>query len=255
MNDIHLTILTGAGISAESGIQTFRDAKTGLWENHKVEDVATPEAFDRDPALVHRFYNERRVLLDTVEPNAAHYALVKLEKFWTENDIGGFLLITQNIDDLHERAGSKNILHMHGELMKIRCMECNTVSEFNEDSSTMSVCPSCSVIGELRPHVVWFGEFPLYLEAIEQVLDATHHYIAIGTSGAVMPASLFAKVVSCNGKYSGQFGEIVEITKESTTVDGFTMRIEGNATEAVPDYVDVLIDVVEQDVMKIEKDK
>ena len=245
--NINLTILTGAGISAESGIPTFRDAKTGLWENHKIEDVATPEAFDKDPELVHRFYNERRAMLPSVKPNAAHYALAKLEKFWTENDIGGFLLITQNIDDLHERAGSKNIAHMHGELMKIRCTGCDTVNNFSGSSSIEDICPSCSAVGKLRPHVVWFGEMPLYLDAIEQVLDLTHHYIAIGTSGTVMPASLFAKVVSLNGQYAGEFGEIVEITKETTDIDGFTMHLEGNATEIVPDYIDVLISIVEEE--------
>ena len=159
--DVNLTILTGAGISAESGIQTFRDAKTGLWENHKVEDVATPEAFSRDPELVHRFYNQRRAVLDTVEPNDAHYALAKLEKFWFENDIGGFLLITQNIDNLHERAGSKNVAHMHGELMKIRCTKCNNVNDFSGDSGVEDICSTCSESGGLRPHVVWFGEMPL----------------------------------------------------------------------------------------------
>jgi NAD-dependent deacetylase len=244
--DINLTILTGAGISAESGIPTFRDAKTGLWENHKVEDVATPEAYIKDPALVHRFYNERRMSLLEVEPNAAHYALARLEKYWTENDIGGFLLITQNIDDLHERAGSKNIAHIHGELMKIRCTKCNEVSKFSGYSQPEHICPACFLCDGLRPHVVWFGEMPLYLDAVEKVLDMTDHYIAVGTSGSVMPASLFAECVSRNGRYSGQFGEIVEITKEITNTPGFTIRVEGNATEAVPNYVEILIDTIAQ---------
>lgn len=255
MVDINLTILTGAGISAESGIPTFRDSKTGLWENHKVEDVATPEAFDRDPALVHRFYNERRAGVITAEPNAAHHALVKLEEFWTENDIGGFLLITQNIDDLHERAGSKNVAHMHGELMKIRCTGCNAVNDFRGDSHVNHLCATCFDTGKLRPHVVWFGEMPLYLDAIEKVLDRTDHYIAIGTSGQVMPAGLFAHAVSTNGRYSGQFGEIVEITKDSTEVPGFTIHIEGDATESVPQYVDVLIEIVEQELNEEETEK
>lgn len=246
--DINLTILTGAGISAESGIPTFRDSKTGLWENHKVEDVATPEAFDRDPDLVHRFYNQRRAAIQKAKPNDAHYALAKLEKYWTDNDIGGFLLITQNIDDLHERAGSKNVAHMHGEARKIRCTKCNDISDFKgAPCLAVHICGACMNIGGLRPHIVWFGEMPLYLDSIEKVLDMTDHYIAIGTSGTVMPASLFAECVSRNGRYSGQYGEIVEITKETTYNSAFTMHIMGNATESVPDYVDSLIETIEDE--------
>ena len=246
MDSINLTILTGAGISAESGIPTFRDSKTGLWENHKVEDVATPAAFARDPGLVHRFYNQRRAVLDTVEPNAAHYALAKLEKYWTEKDIGGFLLITQNIDDLHERAGSKNIAHMHGEARKIRCTNCGDITNFGGANCLPEhICGACMFVGSLRPHVVWFGEMPLYLDAIEKVLDRTHHYIAIGTSGTVMPASLFAECVTTNGMYS-ELNEIVEITKESTSNRAFTIQINEKATIAVPEYVDLLIEQVEE---------
>jgi len=243
MENINLTILTGAGISAESGIQTFRDAKTGLWENHSVEDVATPQGYEKDPALVQRFYNERRAQLKTVAPNAAHEALVKLEDFWFEHDIGGFLLITQNIDDLHERAGSMNVCHMHGELKKMRCVRCKEVTHIEDDIDLNEVCPSCRSVGTMRPHVVWFGEMPLYLDQIEIVLDHTNHYMAIGTSGNVMPASTFAEAISWNG-FDGEFDERVEITLEMTGTPGFTNVIEGKATVEVVAYVDSLIERV-----------
>lgn len=242
---LNLTILTGAGISAESGIPTFRDSITGLWENYKVEDVATPEAFQRDPDLVHRFYNERRAKLTDVEPNAAHFALAELEKFWLDNKIGRFLLITQNIDNLHERAGSQFVQHMHGELMKLRCDICHEVSDFSGDSSIETECPVCEIKGSMRPHVVWFGEMPLYMDFLEHALLKTDHFIAIGTSGTVMPASLFADWVASNGRYS-DLNEIVEITKELSGNNAFTITVEGNATEAVPEYTNVLMETLKE---------
>ena len=236
--ELNLTILTGAGISAESGIPTFRDAETGLWENYKIDEVATPEAFEANPDLVHRFYNERRAQLSMVEPNAAHYALADLQKFWMDK-LGTFFLITQNIDNLHERSGSTNVYHMHGELMKLRCTICKEAREFSDESSVKSVCPVCGNEGHMRPHVVWFGEMPLYMDFIEAKLLKTDHYIAVGTSGTVMPASLFADWVARNGRYS-DLNEIVEITKESSDNNAFTINIEGNATESVPAYVESL---------------
>lgn len=235
----NLTILTGAGISAESGIPTFRDMKTGLWENHSVDDVATPQGFEKDPALVNQFYNERRAVLPTVLPNKGHEALVELEEFWTVNDIGGFLLITQNIDDLHERAGSKNVCHMHGELLKKKCHECGEVTSIaaTEQIEPKDWCPSCKAFGSMRPDVVWFGEMPLWLDQIEQVLDRTNLYAAIGTSGNVMPASLYAECVARNNFDS----YCTEITMEPTDVSGFDKRIDGKATESVPEFVDALI--------------
>src|SRR5690554_3439723 len=164
-----LVILTGAGISAESGIKTFR-AADGLWENHRVEDVATPEGFAANPVLVHDFYNKRRAqLLDpAVQPNAAHRALARLEAEFP----GEVLLVTQNIDDLHERAGSRQVLHMHGELLKIRCAATGEVFPVRDPVSLENLCPCCEQPGRLRPHVVWFGEMPLEMDRIYQALDA-----------------------------------------------------------------------------------
>ena len=153
----NIVVLTGAGISAESGIRTFR-AADGLWEEHRVEDVATPEAFERDPELVQRFYNERRAqLLDGIEPNAGHKALADFEKAHT----GDFTLITQNIDNLHEQAGSENLLHMHGELLKVRCRHTQKLYPCREAVDNQRPCPCCGSSGALRPHVVWVGEMQL----------------------------------------------------------------------------------------------
>lgn len=185
-----IVILTGAGISAESGVRTFR-ASDGLWEEHRIEDVATPEAFARDPILVHRFYNlRRRQLFDkTVEPNAAHRALAKLEAGWE----GDFLLVTQNVDDLHERAGSKKLLHMHGELLKIFCAKCGHKTEWIKDLSLDEVCARCAQAGALRPDIVWFGEIPYEMDRISQALQSADLFISIGTSGNVYPAAGFAR--------------------------------------------------------------
>jgi len=160
-SDASIVILTGAGISAESGLATFR-ASDGLWEQHRIEDVATPEGFVRDPALVHRFYNERRRQLQTVEPNAAHLALAEREKKWE----GPVLLVTQNVDDLHERSGSHRLIHMHGELKKARCLYCGSVHAWDGDTGPESPCPACGKAPALRPHIVWFGEMPLFMETI-----------------------------------------------------------------------------------------
>ncbi|EKT63994.1 NAD-dependent deacetylase, partial [Providencia burhodogranariea DSM 19968] len=158
MNKMNVVVLTGAGISAESGIQTFRSSD-GLWEEHRVEDVATPEGFARNPQLVQRFYNERRHQLqqDNIQPNPAHFALAKLEELLGDN----FLLVTQNIDNLHERAGSKRVVHMHGELLKVRCSWSNQVLEWTGDLSPDERCHCCQFPQPLRPHIVWFGEMPL----------------------------------------------------------------------------------------------
>jgi len=180
--DTHVVILTGAGISAESGLATFR-GQGGLWEGHRVEEVASPRAFSRDPRCVWRFYNARRTALKAVEPNAAHRALVSLERYIKD---GNFTLITQNVDDLHQRAGSRNILPMHGELVKIRCTECNHLEENRDDLDDF---PRCSCGALLRPHIVWFGEMPFYMETIASRMRELDVFIAIGTSGAVYPAA------------------------------------------------------------------
>jgi NAD-dependent deacetylase len=192
MKPPNIVILTGAGISKESGLHTFRDGD-GLWAKHRIEDVATPEAFARNPALVQGFYNARRAQLrdPTVQPNAAHRALAELEANWP----GSFLLVTQNIDDLHDRAGSRRLIHMHGELMKARCLRCGAVSEAGGDLSPETPCPACEAAGGMRPHVVWFGEMPLEMDRIAAALDACDLFVSIGTSGAVYPAAGFVQEV------------------------------------------------------------
>jgi len=183
-----IVVLTGAGISAESGLATFR-GEDGLWEGHRVEDVATPEAFARDPALVHKFYNARRAQLAEVEPNAAHCALARLEAEWP----GDFLLVTQNVDNLHERAGSKRLIHMHGENSKAWCLACDRRSLWSTPMSEESSCPECRTVGALRPDIVWFGEMPYDMDRIEEALRGCDLFVSIGTSGAVYPAAGFVQ--------------------------------------------------------------
>lgn len=185
-----IVILTGAGISAESGIRTFRD-HNGLWENHRIEDVATPEAFARNPSLVHQFYNQRRrQLMDPqIQPNEAHKALARLEQEWE----GEFLLVTQNVDNLHERAGSKKLLHMHGELQKIFCLHCDERFVWDQDLSTTEACPNCQKTQVLRPDIVWFGEIPYHMEVIQESLEKCEIFLSIGTSGKVYPAAGFVQ--------------------------------------------------------------
>lgn len=185
-----IVILTGAGISAESGIRTFRDSK-GLWENHRIEDVASPEGFARNPSLVYDFYNQRRRQLReaAVQPNAAHVALSRLEQEWE----GEFLLVTQNVDDLHERAGSRSLLHMHGQLKSALCRACGSRMEWEEDLCDASRCRECGSKASLRPDIVWFGEMPYEMERIIEALNRCRIFISIGTSGVVYPAAGFAR--------------------------------------------------------------
>jgi len=228
--DTSIVILTGAGISAESGLRTFRDAG-GLWESHRVEEVATPEAFARDPKLVHRFYNERRRQLKTVEPNAAHLALARLE----QQCPGKVLVVTQNVDDLHERAGTQNLVHMHGELNKVRCRSCHCIHVWMDDLFVDTPCPSCGRKKVLRPHIVWFGEMPFELGRIHQALAGCGLFLAIGTSGIVYPAARFIEEVS-------PFAYTAELNLEpSQTASGFFEQRHGKATELVPALVDELL--------------
>lgn len=203
-----IVILTGAGVSAESGIQTFR-AADGLWEEHRVEDVASPEGFAANPELVQSFYNERRrhLLHRETKPNAAHKAIAKLEQKFK----GEVLVVTQNVDDLHERAGSKNVIHMHGELLKARCEYCNTVIEMRGDMSVNDRCAQCD--GRMRPHIVWFGEMPIRMEKIVTALELCDLFAAIGTSGNVYPAAGFVKVARGVGAHT------VEINLEASEVN------------------------------------
>lgn len=225
-----IVILTGAGISAESGISTFRDAG-GLWENHPIEEVATPEGFARNPALVHRFYNLRRLALKDVSPNPAHVALAKLET--TLKDKGSHLtLVTQNVDNLHEASGSQSVLHMHGELTSIRCTSCGTRSWFEGETSVNMPCPHCNAT-TLRPDIVWFGEMPFFMDEIERALDACDLFVSIGTSGAVYPAAGFVHMARGLGKAT------LEINLEPS--DGSHIFDEtrlGKAGELVPIWVE-----------------
>ncbi len=228
-----LVVLTGAGISRESGIPTFRDAD-GLWAQVDLEDVATPEAFARDPERVLEFYNARRraLLSSDIAPNAAHIALARLEESWP----GDFLLITQNIDDLHERAGSKRLLHMHGELLKARCTICEAVHPWPKDITLADTCPACGR-GPLRPHVVWFGEIPLHMEEITQALQACDIFVSVGTSGTVWPAAGFVAEVAHR-----THTRRVELNLEPSEQNAlFTEHHHGPATRIVPAFVDALL--------------
>lgn len=234
MNHYHnIVILTGAGISAESGIQTFR-ASDGLWHNHRIEDVATPQGFAKNPALVHEFYNtRRRQLLDpAVQPNAAHLALARLER----EHSGSVLLVTQNVDNLHERAGSDNLLHMHGELNKIRCNHCGRGYSCMEDIGAHTVCKSCGKSAGMRPHIVWFGEMPLYMRNIETALLNCDLFISIGTSGQVYPAAGFVEVARNNGAHT------VELNLDpSSNSELFHQSINGLASQIVPAFIKRLL--------------
>jgi NAD-dependent deacetylase len=183
-----IVILTGAGISRESGLATFRDPD-GIWQRVRIEDVATPEAFARDPALVHAFYDARRARLGTVEPNPAHKALARLDAQWP----GELLLVTQNVDDLHERAGSKRLLHMHGELTRGWCLRCNERFGWTGPMGISALCPSCEASGLVRPDIVWFGEMPYEMERIDEALRRCDLFVSVGTSGAVYPAAGFVQ--------------------------------------------------------------
>lgn len=229
-----IVVLTGAGISKESGLDTFR-CEDGIWARVRLEDVATPEGFAADPDLVHDFYNARRAsLLDpAIQPNAAHAALARLEREWA----GPVLVVTQNIDDLHERAGSRNLIHMHGELLKVRCVHCGLPRHWDVDLGVEHVCPDCRRAGTLRPHVVWFGEIPLDMERIMAALAQCDLFVSIGTSGHVYPAAGFVAQLRRQGR-----AHTVEANLEPS--EGATLFAEhrhGPATEIVPALVAELL--------------
>ena len=229
-----IVALTGAGISAESGLPTFRGAG-GLWEGLKAEEVATPEAFARDPALVHRFYNMRRRQLrdPSIQPNAAHRALARLGREWR----GGFVLVTQNVDDLHERAGSHDVLHLHGELRRVRCTACGGERLWLRDLETTTACPACGAAGGLRPAVVWFGEMPLHMERITVALRECALFLAIGTSGNVYPAAGFVALVRDRGR-----AHTIELNLEPSAVrSDFAEARHGPAGTTVPALVEELL--------------
>ena len=234
VNGQSIVILTGAGISKESGLSTFRDAD-GIWSKVRIEDVATPDAFRRDPRRVHDFYNlrRRRHAEGAIRPNAAHYALARLEAAWPDP----VLVVTQNIDDLHERAGTRNLIHMHGELAKIRCNRCDLVAEWQGDLATTTPCPSCTAAGGLRPHVVWFGEMPLELDRIASAIEACGIFVSIGTSGNVYPAAGFVAEARRHGR-----ARTIELNLEPS--EGASLFEEANygpATRVVPVFVERLL--------------
>ncbi len=226
-----IVILTGAGISAESGLKTFRDTG-GLWENHDPMEIATPEAFARDPGLVYRFYNARRRQLDEVAPNAAHRALALL----AERFAGSVFLVTQNVDDLHERGGSEQVCHMHGELNSMLCAKCTTRQPAASDYDGSTVCPACRLAGGLRPDIVWFGEIPYHMEQIGAELAACDLFIAIGTSGTVYPAAGFVR----EARFAGAL--TVEVNLEVSDTSGyFDVQRQGPASVEVPALVTSLL--------------
>ena len=193
---MRVVVLTGAGVSAESGVPTFRDAD-GLWEGHRVEDVATPEAYDHQPSVVHRFYDARRAALATVDPNPAHLALARLEEALGDD----LLVVTQNIDDLHERGGSTRLVHMHGRLRSAWCRACDGRTDWHDDLADHPPCPRCGVT-ELRPDVVWFGEIPYEMDRIFAALERADVFVSIGSSGAVYPAAGFVQYAGGRGAHT-----------------------------------------------------
>ena len=226
-----VVILTGAGISAESGIKTFRE-NNGLWEQHKIEEVATPEAYEKNPELVTRFYKARYEGLQTAMPNAAHTAISFLEQQIGDN----FTLITQNVDNLHKKAGSQNILAMHGELTKGRCTNCEHIYDNYDHSYQEAICPSCNQLAAIRPNIVWFGEMPLHLEKINALIEEANLFIAIGTSGAVYPAAQFVNLASMSGAVT-----ILINTDPPENSSSFEHHIYGKATKMVPELVNSMI--------------
>jgi NAD-dependent deacetylase len=228
-----IVVLTGAGISAESGLKTFRDSN-GLWEGHSVEDVATPEGFERNPDLVYRFYNERRrqLLSDEVKPNLAHKALAHLEKSFK----GNFLLVTQNVDNLHEQAGSEHVIHMHGELLSARCCLSGHSFMHTDDIDSASRCSCCNPQQSLRPDIVWFGEMPFAMDDIYHALQQADLFISIGTSGNVYPAAGFVQEAKLSGAHS------VEINLEPSEGQSyFDEKHYGLASVEVPKFVEQIL--------------
>ena len=226
-----IVILTGAGLSAESGVPTFRD-KGGIWARYDYRDVATPEGFARNPTRVHEFYNLRRRAHADIRHNAAHAALARLER---EHD-GEVWVVTQNVDALHEEAGSRNLIHMHGELFRALCGACGTSCASHEDLSLGTVCRACGQSGAMRPDVVWFGEMPYHMERIAELLAAADLFISIGTSGNVYPAAGFVAEARGAGAHT------VELNLEpSEGCSLFAEAVYGRATEIVPAYVEKLL--------------
>ena len=234
MSPRRIFILTGAGFSAKSGLSTFRD-KDGIWARYSLEEVASVEGYRRDPAKVLDFYNLRRASLAGVQPNAAHHALAAIETAWDARG-GEVTLCTQNVDDLHERAGSRRLIHMHGELNKTRCDDCETVTLADGDLSVLLGCEACGHIGGLRPHVVWFGEMPLDMERIGEALVTADLFVSIGTSGAVYPAAGFVRIARAVG------ARTLELNLEPSEGSRFFDESRhGAASQLVPVWVNEML--------------
>lgn len=226
-----IVILTGAGLSAESGLGTFRD-KDGLWRKYDLNEVATPQGFRRNPQLVLEFYNMRRAKALAAEPNAAHRALARLERDYP----GEVLTVTQNVDGLHEAAGSRNVIHMHGEIAKVLCEKCEARRPWRGDIALDTPCPVCTATGGLRPDVVWFGEMPYEMDRILEALGRCDLFVSIGTSGTVYPAAGFVVEALNVGAHT------VELNLEpSEGASQFAEQVLGPATQVVPAYVDRLL--------------
>ncbi len=237
-SDQHIVILTGAGISKESGLETFRDLG-GIWSQVRLEDVATPEAFKRNPSRVQDFYNARRrqLVSSNVKPNLAHAALARLEEDWPARGGGTVTIVTQNIDGLHEEGGSKTILHMHGELLKARCLSCQETSPWLSDLGQGEECPRCGCASKLRPDVVWFGEIPMFMGEIKSCLQQCALFVSIGTSGNVYPAASFVQDARAVG------ARTIELNLEPS--EGATFFHEtryGRATILIPSFVDEILE-------------
>ena len=229
---INIVILTGAGVSAESGLATFRGAD-GLWEGHRIEEVASPEGFARNPALVQHFYNLRRAALKSSQPNAAHQAIARLQREWAHGQV---TLITQNVDDLHERGGSSEVLHMHGELLKVRCTQCASVLSWQDDITPEVPCLGCGRKNSLRPDIVWFGEMPYCMDEIADRLAQADIFAAIGTSGKVYPAAGFVLEAARRG------ARTVEFNLETSEISSaFAEHRIGPAGVRVPEWVAALL--------------
>ena len=227
-------VLTGAGISAESGVATFRD-NGGLWEQHRVEDVATPGAFARDPELVQRFYNARRTGLQSVQPNPAHRALARLQDGLAARG-GRAVIVTQNVDDLHERAGTRDVVHMHGELSRALCAACEHRWDAPQRMRVSDACPACRTSGTTRPDIVWFGEMPYHMDRIERELRDADLFVSIGTSGAVYPAAGFVQGARALGTPTLELN--LEPSEGSFLFDETRL---GPAGTRVPEWVDALL--------------
>ena len=227
----NIVILTGAGISAESGLATFR-AANGLWNNHKVKDVATIEAFQRNPAYVHEFYNDLKKEVLAAKPNAAHQAITRLQKEYPAE----VSVITQNVDLLHEKAGNQNVYHIHGQINQAVCLNCGQILETSGDVDTETVCPHCGIGGMMKPNIVFFGENLLYMDKVDELLRRCDLFLSVGTSGVVFPAAAFVQTAKYYGAATYEFN--LEATSNNFYFD---QHIMGPAGTTLPAFVDEMI--------------